>query len=100
MCTGKHLEKLQETVRDLKTLRKITFSDRPCASLGSDARMLDWRWQKSFSLNLCLYSLASVTSAHSFRLGIHMRVLPQAPDVELALLHEAQAPGLPEIGAQ
>ena len=29
-----------------------------------------------------------------------MRALPHAPDVELALPHEAQAPGLPYPGAQ
>jgi hypothetical protein len=28
-----------------------------------------------------------------------MRALPHAPDVELALQHEAQAPGLPYLGA-
>jgi hypothetical protein len=62
--------------------------------------MLDWRWQKPFSLNLRLSSHAPVTSAHSFRLGIHMRALPHAPDVELALPHETQAPGLQNLGAQ
>ncbi len=58
--------------------------------------MLDWRRQQPFSLNLRLSSPAPVTSAHSFRLGIHMRAPPYASDVELALLHEEQAPPHPE----
>ena len=58
--------------------------------------MLHWRRQQPFSLNVCLSSPASVTSADSFRLGIHMRATPHAPYVELALPLEEQAPPHPE----
>jgi hypothetical protein len=58
--------------------------------------MLHWRLQQPFSLNVCLSSPVSVTSADSFRLGIHVRATPHAPNVELALPLEEQAPPHPK----
>jgi hypothetical protein len=88
-----HGKTLRKITSDLKTLRKITLGDLPCASLGSRGCFIG---AEPFSLNVCLSSPASVTSADSFRLGIHMRATPHAPYVELALPLEEQAPPHPE----
>jgi hypothetical protein len=103
-----HGKTLRKITSDLKTLRKITLGDLPCASLGSRGCFIG----AGSSLSLCLVArkerlgalqffecvsflacmmAASVTSADSFRLGIHMRATPHAPYVELALPLEEQA---------